>query len=145
MTATGLASPLRSAVAEYGAYWQVWPQFDPSRSERELVGLEVELLASHPSITSHVDPNCSICQRVRSVLVEIANAALRQALPGGNSFASSINSHSNSVLCLPALGNRSAVYVTIYVYWNHANGRTHETELLRQIKMVLAKFGVHQR
>jgi hypothetical protein len=145
MTATGLASPFRSAVDQYGVYWQVWQQFDASGGERELVGLEVELLGSHPSVASHVDPSCSQCQQVRSMLIAIANATLSQAVPKGNSFTRSIDSHSNSVLCLPAFGNRSAVSVSIYVYWNHANRQAAETELLRNIKTSLAEFGIHQR
>jgi hypothetical protein len=46
---------------------------------------------------------------------------------------------------LPALGNRSAVWVSIYVFLNRANGQSFETDLLNEVKTFLNKWGIHQR
>jgi hypothetical protein len=70
--ATPALNSLQSLVAEYGAFWQSWPQFEQIRGGRHLVGYEVELIASHTSDLNHVDPTCPECRHVRSVLLEIA-------------------------------------------------------------------------
>jgi hypothetical protein len=82
---------------------------------------------------------------VRSVLLAIADLMPRNASLSGNSLTYNIDSHSDSILCLPALGNRSAVWVSIYVYLNRANGQSFETDLLNEVKTFLNRWGIHQR
>jgi hypothetical protein len=135
----------QSAVAEYGVFWQPWPQFDGINGERRAVGLEVELIGSHTSTLTHVDPTCPMCRHVRSVLLGIANLLFREVALSRNSVTCNIDSHSNSILCLPALGNRAAVSVSIYVFWNGTNGQAFETDLLREIKAFLGNCSIHQR
>jgi hypothetical protein len=60
-------------------------------------------------------------------------------------FNYGIDSHSNSILCLPALGNRSAVSVSISLSWNHAPAPMFEADLQTNIKTLLAKYRIHQR
>jgi len=43
------------------------------------------------------------------------------------------------------LGNRSAVSVSVYIYWNASNGQSSDTDLLTAIKTYLNKWGIHQR
>ena len=62
-----------------------------------------------------------------------------------NSLTYHIDSHSNSIVCLPALGNRSAVWVSIYVFLNRENGQAFETDLLNEVKTFLNRWGIHQR
>jgi hypothetical protein len=145
MATLALNSEVQSLVAEYSVFWQLWPQFEQIRGERRLVGFEVELFGFHTSDLNHLDPSCPACRDVRSVLLGIADA-----LPGETSFRQyqltyNIDSHSNSILCLPALGNRSAVSVSIYVFWNRSNGQSFETDLLSEIKSFLDGYGIHQR
>jgi len=136
---------LQSLIAKYSTFWQSWPQFEQTNGERRLVGFEVELIGSHPSDLNHVDPTCSGCRNVRAVLLAIADLLPREASLGENSLTYNIDSHSNSVLCLPALGNRSAVSVSIYVSWNRSDGQSFETDLLTGIKSFLNRWGIHQR
>ena len=66
MATPALSSRVQSAVAEYGLFWQLWPQFDGTGSERRLVGLEMELIGSHTSDLNHLDPACSMCNHLAS-------------------------------------------------------------------------------
>jgi len=63
---------------------------------------------------------------------------------GVNSLTYNIDSHSGAILCLPALGNRSAVWVSIYL-WSRSNGQSFETDLLTEVRALLNKQGIHQR
>ena len=57
-------TPPRTAVTEYGIFWELWPQFVGTGSERQSVGLEVELIGSHTMDANHLDPTCPMCRRV---------------------------------------------------------------------------------
>ena len=138
-------SRVDSVAAEYGIFWQLWPQFEQAGGERRLTGLEVELIGAHASGLNHVDPACSACHHVRSVLLNVADRMLRESFLGTNGFRCQVDPHWNSILCLPTLGNRSAVSVSLYIYWNGANGQASDSELTTQIKMYLDKWGIHQR
>ena len=145
MATPALNSQVQSLVAEYSAFWQLWPQFEQIYGERRLVGFEVELIGFHTSDLNHLDPSCPACRQVRSVLLAIADAMPRETGFSRNYLRYNIDSHSNSILCLPALGNRSAVSVSIYVFWSRSNGRSLETDLLSEIKAFLNGRGIHQR
>jgi hypothetical protein len=145
MATPTLNSRLQFLVTEYGVFWQFWPQFEQTHGERCLVGFEVELIGSHTSDLNHVDPACPTCGHVRSVLLAIADLMPRDASLSGNSLTYNIDSHSNSIVCLPALGNRSAVWVSIYVFLNRANGESFEPDLLNEVKTFLNRWGIHQR
>ncbi len=145
METPALNSEVQSLVAEYSVFCQFWPQFEQIHNERRLVGFEVELIGSHTSDLNHLDPACPACRHVRSVLLAIVDAMPRQISFRRNSLMYNIDSHSNSILCLPALGNRSAVSVSIDVFWNRSNGQSFETDLLSEIKAFLNRWGIRQR
>ena len=145
MATPALNSRVQSLVAEYSVFWQFWPQFEQTHGERRLVGFEVELIGSHTSDLNHVDPACPACRHVRSVLLAIADLYAWGASLRRNYLTYNIDSHSNSILCLPALGNRSAVWVSIYVFLNRSNGQSFETDLLSEVKAFLNRWGIHQR
>jgi hypothetical protein len=145
MSSLSLNTRVQSLVAEYGVFWQSWPQFEQTHGERRLVGFEVELIGSHASDRKHVDPACPICRNVRDVLLSIANVVPADLAVSVNSLTYNIDSHSGAIFCLPALGNRSAVWVTIYVSWNRSNGQSIETDLLTEVRTLLSQWGIHQR
>ena len=145
MATPALNSRVQSLVDEYGVFWQLWPQFEQTHGERRLVGYEAELIGSHTSDLNHVDPACPTCCHVRSVLLAIADLIPREFALSRKCLICDIDSHSNSILCLPALGNRSAVSVSIYVSWSRANGPAFETDLVNGIKTSLNRWGIHQR
>jgi hypothetical protein len=144
MATSTLSSGMQSTVAEYDIFWQLWPQFEQAGGERRLIGLEVELIGSHTPDLNHLDLACPRCGRVRSVLLDIANRIVQQT---ALNFAviHDIDSHANSILCLPALGNRSLVSVSVNLSWTDATDRGLDTELLSAVKDCLAKCGIHQR
>lgn len=127
------------------AFWQLWPQVEQGAGERHVIGFEVELIGCHKSEASHVDPSCRLCGRVRSELLAIAHAVGKENGFNRDSASCRIDARSNAVLCLPALGNRSAVCVTFTISWRHAGGQAFETELLGIIKSAFSKHGLHQR
>ena len=145
MATSALNSGVQSLVTEYGVFWQSWPQFEQTHGERRLVGFEVELIGSHTSDRNHVDPACPSCSHVRSVLLAIADLMPGELNLSQTSLTYNIDSHSNSIVCLPALGNRSAVWVSIYVFLSRVNGQSLETDLLAGIKTFLNRWGIHQR
>jgi hypothetical protein len=145
MATPALESRVPFNVAEYGVFWQSWPQFEDANGEHRLVGIELELIGTHVSDLNHLDPSCPLCRHVRSVLLEIANLVLSEAVLARDVLTYLVESHSNSILCLPALGNRSAVSVSVYVYWNSTDGQWYETDLQAQIKRCLGKWGIYQR
>jgi hypothetical protein len=145
MATPALNPRVQSLITEYGVFWQFWPQFEQAHGERCLVGFEVELIGSHTSDLNHVDPACPTCRHVRSVLLAIAELMPGELTLSRNSFTYNIDSHSNSIVCLPALGNRSAVWVSIYVFLNPANGQSYETEMLNEVKTFLKRWGIYQR
>ena len=145
MATQTLNPQVQALVAEYSVFWQLWPQFEQMHGERRLVGFEVELIGFHTSDLNHLDPTCPACRHVRSVLLAITEAMPRETSFRRNYLTYNIDSHSNSILCLPALGNRSAVSVSMYVFWNRSNGQSSETDLLSEIKAFLSGWGIHQR
>jgi hypothetical protein len=145
MATSALNSRVQNLVTEYGIFWQLWPQFEQTLGERRLVGFEVELIGSHTSALNHVDPACPTCRHVRSVLLAIAELMPGELGLKRNSLTHNIDSHSNSVLCLPALGNRSVVWVSIYIFLNQPNGPFFETDLLNKVRSFLNRWGIHQR
>ncbi len=145
MATPALNSRVQSLVTEYGVFSQFWPQFEQTHGERRLVGFEVELIGSHTSDLNHVDPACPTCHHVRSVLLAIADLMPSELTLSRNSLTYNIDSHSNSIVCLPALGNRSAVWVSIYVFSNRTNGQSFETDLFNEVKTFLNRWGIHQR
>ncbi len=144
MATLALNPRVQSLVTEYGVFWQLWPQFEQTHGERRLAAFEVELIGSHTSDLNHVDPSCPRCRNVRAVLLAIADLLPQEARFGENFLTYNIDSHSNSILCLPALGNRSAVSVSVSVSWSRSNGQSLETDLLTEIKSFLSRWGIHQ-
>ena len=145
MATPALNSRVQSLVTDYSVFWQFWPQFEQTHGERRLVGFEVELIGSHPSDLNHLDPGCPKCRNVRTVLLMIADQLPREARLDDNCLTYNVDSHSNSILRLPALGNRSAVSVSVYVYRSRSNGQPFEAGLSTEIKTFLSRWGIHQR
>jgi hypothetical protein len=145
MATLALNSRVQSLVSEYGVFWQLWPQVEQINGERCLVGFEVELIGSHTGDLNHVDPACHRCRNVRAVLLTIADLLPREASLDATSLRCNIDTHSNSILFLPALGNRSAVSVSVFVSWNRSNSQSLETDVMNGIKTSLNRWGIHQR
>ena len=120
------------------------PQVEQISGAQRLVGLEVELIGSHASDAKHLDPSCPMCQHVRSVLLDIAGLMTKGEVDG-SALWYDVDSHWNSIFCLPALGNRAAVSVSINVSWSQAAEQAFATDLLNKIKTFLDRYGIHQR
>lgn len=146
MATSALNSRMQSIVEAYNIFGQLWPHFeDTEGGERRMVGLELELIGSHTSEASHVDPSCPMCQHVRSVLLDIADLMSKDdAGEREDGLFYDIDSHWNSIVSLPEPENRSAVSVSIIVTWSRAADRVFATDLQRKIKDFLDRYGIHQ-
>jgi len=145
MATPTLDSRLHMAVAEYGVFWQSWPHFEVTNGEHRLAGIELELMGTHASGINHVDPACVACHDVRSVLLKIATRMLTETFLRRDRLRCELDTHWNSILCLPALGNRSVVWVSVYIYSTGANNQAADTDLLTEIKTSLDRWGIHRR
>ena len=126
--------------------WQVQQSVradNRSSTNTAFSGSSGQSLSKQPA--SVVDPSCPMCHRVRLALLGIAYLMVQDLTGSADSLMCNVDSHSNSILCLPALGNRSAVSVSINVRWKAANGQALEMDLQGKLKAFLAKHGIHQR
>jgi len=145
MASTVVTSNVQSAVVEYGIFCELWPQTVTRGGDRHKIGLEVELIGSHTPDLGHLNPACSICARVRSVLLAIAKLVIHATASESHALTYDINSHANSILCLPARGNRSFVSVSFNVSWNDKTGPSLEADVVNDIKECLSQFGIPER
>lgn len=145
MAVPASVSQIEDLITKYCVFWQSWPQFEQTHGERRLVGLEVELIGFHASDLNHIDPSCPRCRNVRAVLLVVAGLLPRAVTVREGSITYNIDSHSHSILCLPALGNRAAVSVSIFVSWNRSTDHSVETDLLTQVRTFLDRSGIRQR
>ena len=70
---------------------------------------------------------------------------MRQITSDSRPIHCSIDSHTNSILCLPARGNRSFVSVSLNSSWSDKAGPGLEVDVLSDIKERLSRFGIRQR
>ena len=84
--------------------------------ERQRVGVEVELIGSHTTAITHLDPACPMCIRLRSLLLSVANSLVGEITASSPSITCDIDSHTNSILCLPASDSPAFVSVSLNVY-----------------------------
>lgn len=144
MASAVLNSGLQLPVSEY-VFVELWLQFAVRDGERRRVGVEVELISSHTRDVNHIDPGCAMCAQLRSFLLVVAKRVMRQITSDSRPIDCSIDSHQNSILCLPARGNRSFVSVSLNVLWGDKAGSSVEADVLSDIKESLSKFGIRQR
>jgi len=145
MASTVVSSDLQFAVSENGMFYELLPQLAVIGGERKRLGLEVELIGSHTPDVNHIDPACPMCSRVRSFLLVVAKRIMRQITSDSSPIHCSIDSHTNSVLCLPARGSRSLVSVSLNISWSDKARPGLEADLLGDIKERLSRFGIRQR
>jgi hypothetical protein len=105
----------------------------------------VELSGSHSPDSSHLDPTCRRCKQVRAALLAIAVCVVPSP---GNSVSYEIDTHSQSIMCAPRLGNHPVVTLSIRIL--HAHGFDQsidacEISCLNEIQGHLEEIGVHQR
>jgi len=144
MAAAVVSSDLQIPVSEY-LFFELWPQFAAIGGERQRLGLEVELIGSHTPDLNHVDPGCPMCSQLRSFLLAVAKRIMYQISSDSRPIHCSIDSHTNSILFLPARGNRSFVSVNLNISWSDRVMSSFEAGLLRDVKERLSRFGIRQR
>ena len=145
MASAVVIADLQSAVVGYGIFCELWPQFVGRGGELQKVGLEVELIGSHTPEITHIDPACPMCLRVRTLLLAVARQIITRMTSDSRPITCSIDSHANSILCLPARGNRAFVWVSLNIFWSEKARPSLEADMLCDIKDILNKFGIRQR
>jgi hypothetical protein len=145
MASAVVIADLESAVVGYGVFCELWPKFVRRDGELQKVGLEVELIGSHTPEITHIDPECLMCSRVRTLLLAVARHIIAGMTSDSQPITCSIDSHTNSILCLPAQGNRSFVWVSLNIFWSEKARPSLEADMLCDIKDSLNKLGIRQR
>lgn len=145
MASPAMSTHRPSEFSEYGVFSQQWPEFEQTDGERHMVGLEVELIGSHSSTDNHIDPSCRMCHHVRLVLLGLAYLMVQDLRSSENPLTCNVDPHSNSILCLPVLGNRAAVSVSVNLRWRPASAQAFEMDLQGKLRAFLARYGIHQR
>jgi len=138
-------SHIQSAAKDYGVVWKLWPETAVVDGQRQNIGFEAELIGSHTSDPGHFDPACSMCSRVRSVLLDIVSRMIDGTSLNTDIVTFDVDPHQSTVICYPGLGNHSFVSVSINVLYRNGNGRSIEAPLVNDIKEYLAQCGVYQR
>jgi len=136
---------LTELVREYKICCEVWPEYLLVDGERRQVGFELELLGSHSSDTYDLDPICPMCKRARAALLAIAGSIVPRPL---NAVRYEIDTHSQSIMCAPRLGNRPFVTLSIHILHKHGFDQpidACETDCLKQIRGHLEELGVRER
>ncbi|MBV9340872.1 MAG: hypothetical protein JO159_08285 [Acidobacteria bacterium] len=144
MATPAVNSRLESIIAAYGICWQMSLQVEQISGAQRLVGLEVELIGFHASDAGHLNPSCPMCHHVKSVLLDLAGLMTNDDVDG-NALSYDLDSHLNSIFCLPALGNRAAVSVSITISWSGTADQAFETDLQSKIKAFMDRYSIHQR
>ena len=140
---------LNEVMKQYTLFWKIWPEYVLVGSERRQVGFEVELIGSHSSDPSHIDPACAICHRVQHVLLLIAAATVEEiGHEAQDSVRYEITDDPQSVVCSPGWGNRACVAISIHIL--HKRGFDHpvsqaEADFLESIRTHLLELGLSQR
>ncbi len=135
------------SVAFTDASLHVWPVHMPAKEAERETTIEVELIASHTSDPSHLDPSCPACRRVRSELLSIAQMAV-QRVASAQSSAISFDVYADPacIVCSPRDGQRPCVTVSIYLS-SHSNGSAQNgsAAAVSQMKQVFTAFGIRER
>ena len=145
MASAVVNSDLQFPASENGVFCELWPQVAVIGGERQRLGLELELIGSHTPDVNHIDPACPMCFRLRSFLLAVAKRIMRQITSDLRPIHCSVDSHTNSILCLPARGNRSFVWVSLSISWSDKAGLSLEADVLSDIKERLSRLGIRQR
>lgn len=97
-------------------FLHVWPVSVAGNGVARESVVEVELIGSHTSDASHLDPSCPACRRLRSALLSIAQLAVRSvASPESGATTFDIYADPARIVCSPGDGQWPSVTVSIYV------------------------------
>jgi hypothetical protein len=137
----------QQAVASADVFMSTWKVSSPYGAGRRESTHEVELIASHTSDLSHLEPSCPDCQRLRSQLESMARTAVKRVASTRTAETTfEIFSDPACIVCSPAYGCRPSVTVSIYLCdrseLNTPNGAI---PTVNQLQQDLAALGVRNR
>ena len=129
------------------AFLHVWQAHLPNTGTGRESAVEVELIGSHTSDPSHLDPSCPACRRLRSELQSIAQEAVQRvasAVSAGITF--DVYADPASIVCSPGDGQRPCVTVSIYVGIRSDNSAQNGfPAAVGQIRQALGALGIRER
>ena len=128
-------------------FLHVWPMSVPGNGVARESAVEVELIGSHTSDPSHLDPSCPACRDLRSELLSIAQTAVQQvASPESGATTFDIYADPARIVCSPGDGQRPCVTVSIYVRGRSENSAQNgSSAAVGHLTQALMAFRVHQR
>lgn len=125
----------------------VWPVSVPGNGAGRKSTVEVELIGSHTSDSTHLNPSCPACRRVRSQLLSIAQTSVRRVAAAQSSETSfQIHTDPARIVCSPRDGQRPCVTVSIYVSsGSNGSAQNGSSAAVSQIKQALTVLGIRER
>jgi hypothetical protein len=128
-------------------FLHVWPMSVPGNGAGREWTVEVELIGSHTSDASHLDPSCPACRDLRWELLSIAQTAVQRVASAiSSAITFEIYSDPACIVCSPHDGQRPCVTVSIYVRNRFDNSAQNGfSAAVGQIKQALSALGVRER
>jgi hypothetical protein len=126
------------------ALMHVWP-VNNGDSMRHEASWELELLASHTSNRSHLDPSCAACSRLRLRLHSIAMTVVeRLSATMAGSIDFDVSSGIASIICSPSAGPCVSVSIHICDRRGDDSDQNGSPNVITRIKEALKGFGVRE-
>jgi hypothetical protein len=127
-------------------FLHVWPVCVPGNGVGRESAVEVELIGSHTSDPSHLDPSCPACRRLRSELLLIAQTGVQRVASASSASTFEIYADPACVVCSPHDGQRPCVTISIYVRNRFdSSAQNGFSAAVVQIKQALSALGVRER
>ena len=129
------------------AFLHVWQTHVPNNGTGRESAVEVELIGSHTSDPSHLDPSCRACHRLRSALLSIAQEAVQRVastVSAGITF--DVYADPACIVCSSGDGQRPWVTVSIYVgSRSDSAAQNGFPAAVGQIRQALGALGIRER
>ena len=129
----------------FHAFMHVWPVSNGDATRREF-SWELELIASHTSNRSHLDPSCPACSRLRIQLQSIAMTVVQRVAP---TMTGSVNfdvySGIAAIICSPTAGPCVSVSIHIRDRRGGDSSQNGSPSAIARIKEALKMLGVRER
>ncbi len=135
------------SVRSTDVFMHIWQAHGPNNGSGREPTVEVELIGSHTSNASHLDPSCPACRHLRSDLLSIAREAVqRLASTASAGITFDLYADPACIVCSPGDGQRPCVTVSIYVgSRSETSAQNGFPAAVGQLRQALVALGIRER
>ena len=133
--------------ARADVFLHLWQAHVPNNGTGRESAVEVELIGSHTSDASHLNPSCPACRHLRSALLSIAQEAVQRVASAGSAgITFDVYADPACIVCSPGDGQRPCVTVSIYVgSRSDSSAQNGFSAAVGQIRQALGALGIRER